>query len=73
MRMPAFIWMSLVTSFLLLFAMPIIAVALFQAMMQWLDAGERPTPDSIAALCQVAAPPYDAPCLFDTDYSPTAP
>ena len=29
MRMPVFIWMSLVTSFLLLFAMPIIAVALF--------------------------------------------
>ena len=32
MRMPVFIWMSLVTSFLLLFAMPIIAVALFQLM-----------------------------------------
>ena len=30
MRMPMFIWMSLVTNFLLLFAMPIIAVALFQ-------------------------------------------
>ncbi len=30
MRMPVFIWMSLVTNFLLLFAMPIIAVALFQ-------------------------------------------
>jgi cytochrome c oxidase subunit 1 len=29
MRMPVFIWMSLVTNFLLLFAMPIIAVALF--------------------------------------------
>ncbi|MFA9444121.1 cytochrome c oxidase subunit I [Egicoccus sp. AB-alg6-2] len=29
MRMPMFIWMSLVTNFLLLFAMPIIAVALF--------------------------------------------
>ena len=32
MRMPVFIWMSLVTSFLLLFAMPIIAVALFLLM-----------------------------------------
>ncbi|MGI8774933.1 MAG: cytochrome c oxidase subunit I [Actinomycetota bacterium] len=32
MRMPVFIWMTLVTSFLLLFAMPIIAVALFQLM-----------------------------------------
>ncbi len=29
MRMPMFIWMSLVTNFLLLFALPIIAVALF--------------------------------------------
>ncbi|MFN2389592.1 MAG: cytochrome c oxidase subunit I [Actinomycetota bacterium] len=32
MRMPVFIWMSLVTSFLILFAMPVIAVALFQLM-----------------------------------------
>ena len=32
MRLPVFIWMSLVTSFLLLFAMPIIAVALFELM-----------------------------------------
>jgi cytochrome c oxidase subunit I len=32
MRMPVFVWMSLVTSFLLLFAMPVIAVALFQLM-----------------------------------------
>ncbi|MGH2719886.1 MAG: cytochrome c oxidase subunit I, partial [Actinomycetota bacterium] len=30
MRMPVFAWMSLVTSFLLAFAMPVIAVALFQ-------------------------------------------
>ncbi|MDQ3645932.1 MAG: cytochrome c oxidase subunit I [Actinomycetota bacterium] len=32
MRMPVFIWMSLITSFLLLFAMPVIAVALFELM-----------------------------------------
>ncbi len=32
MRMPVFIWMTLVVSFLLLFAMPIIAVALFELM-----------------------------------------
>ncbi|MGH9204068.1 MAG: cytochrome c oxidase subunit I, partial [Vicinamibacterales bacterium] len=31
-RMPMFIWMSLVVNFLLLFAMPVIAVALFQLM-----------------------------------------
>jgi cytochrome c oxidase subunit 1 len=30
MRMPVFVWMTLVTAFLLLFAMPVIAVALFQ-------------------------------------------
>jgi len=30
LRMPLFVWMSLVTSFLMIFAMPIIAVALFQ-------------------------------------------
>ncbi|HEX9765185.1 MAG TPA: cbb3-type cytochrome c oxidase subunit I, partial [Nitriliruptorales bacterium] len=32
MRMPMFIWMSLIVNFLLLFAMPVIAVALFQLM-----------------------------------------
>ena len=29
-RMPVFVWMSLVTSFLLIFAMPVLSVALFQ-------------------------------------------
>ncbi|MBW3588650.1 MAG: cytochrome c oxidase subunit I [Actinobacteria bacterium] len=32
LRLPVFIWMTLVVSFLLLFAMPVIAVALFQGM-----------------------------------------
>jgi cytochrome c oxidase subunit 1 len=32
MKMPVFIWMTLVTSFLLLFALPVIGVALFQLM-----------------------------------------
>jgi cytochrome c oxidase subunit 1 len=32
MRMPVFVWMTLVTSFLLIFAMPVIAVALFELM-----------------------------------------
>jgi len=39
MRMPVFIWMSLVVSFLLLFAMPIIAVALFLLMFDRLFGG----------------------------------
>jgi cytochrome c oxidase subunit 1 len=34
MRMPAFTWMALVTQFLLLFAMPVITVALFLLMFQ---------------------------------------
>ena len=29
-RMPVFVWMTLVTSFLIIFAMPVIAVALFE-------------------------------------------
>ncbi|HYI44006.1 MAG TPA: cytochrome c oxidase subunit I [Actinomycetota bacterium] len=32
LRMPVFIWMSLVTSFLLVFAMPVLSIALFQLM-----------------------------------------
>jgi cytochrome c oxidase subunit 1 len=32
LRMPVFVWMTLVTSFLLIFAMPVIAVALFELM-----------------------------------------
>jgi cytochrome c oxidase subunit 1 len=32
LRMPVFVWMTLVTSFLIIFAMPVIAVALFELM-----------------------------------------
>lgn len=47
-------------------------VGLFQAMMRWLDAGEKPTPDSVAALCETAAPRYETGCRFDTDFRPVA-
>ncbi len=33
MRMPVFVWMTLVTSFLMLFAMPVIGIALWQLLM----------------------------------------
>jgi cytochrome c oxidase subunit I len=38
-RLPVFIWMSLVVSFLLLFALPVLAVALFQLMFDRLFGG----------------------------------
>ncbi|MEX0836189.1 MAG: cbb3-type cytochrome c oxidase subunit I, partial [Nitriliruptor sp.] len=40
MRMPVFIWMALVTNFLLLFAMPVIAVALFMLQFDTLFAAQ---------------------------------
>ena len=40
MRMPVFIWMALVTNFLLLFALPIIAVALFMLAIDILFGGQ---------------------------------
>ncbi|PZU52986.1 MAG: hypothetical protein DI552_14170, partial [Brevundimonas sp.] len=46
-------------------------VALFQAMSRWLDAGDKPTPQGVAALCQAAAPRYDGGCRFDVDFTPT--
>jgi cytochrome c oxidase subunit 1 len=38
-RMPVFVWMTLVTSFLIIFAMPVIAVALFELMFDRLFGG----------------------------------
>ena len=46
-------------------------VGLFQAMMRWLDDGAKPTPASVAVLCQAAAPRYDGGCHFDPDFHPS--
>ena len=46
-------------------------VGLFQAIMRWLDDGAKPTPASVAVLCQAAAPRYDGGCHFDPDFHPS--
>ncbi|MEX0952963.1 MAG: cbb3-type cytochrome c oxidase subunit I, partial [Nitriliruptoraceae bacterium] len=46
MRLPVFIWMSLVTNFLLLFAIPIIAVALFMLQFDTLFGAQFFQPDT---------------------------
>lgn len=48
-------------------------VAVFQALSQWLDGGAKPTPEGIAAQCEVVALRYDKPCRFDTGYRPEVP
>lgn len=46
-------------------------VALFQAMSAWLEEDRRPTPESVAALCEAAAPRYPGQvCRFDVDFVP---
>lgn len=47
-------------------------VAVFQAMSAWLDEGRKPTPQSVEALCETAAPRYGQACHFDTDFTPAA-
>ena len=43
---------------------------LFEALLRWVDAGEKPTPQSIAARCAAlrSAAPQD--CLFLVNYTP---
>lgn len=48
-------------------------VAIFEAMMDWVDKGDRPSPASVAALCDAAKGRYNQPCAFDVDFVPTAP
>ncbi len=48
-------------------------VAVFKALSAWLDGENKPTPDSIAASCELAALRYGQSCHFDTDYRPEVP
>jgi len=44
--------------------------ALLQALVRWVDTGEKPSPRSIAALCEADAKRLDGGCHFDVDYQP---
>ena len=44
--------------------------ALLEALMKWVDAGEKPTPQSVAALCEKHAARHEGGCHFDTAYRP---
>ena len=44
--------------------------ALLEALMKWVDAGEKPTPKSVAGLCEKHAARYEGGCHFDTAYTP---
>lgn len=43
---------------------------LFEALLRWVEAGEKPTPGSIAARCKVLRSTAPQECLFLPDYSP---
>lgn len=45
-------------------------VALLEALMKWVDEGEKPTAKSVAALCEKHAARHEGGCHFDTDYRP---
>ena len=44
--------------------------ALLEALMRWVETGEKPTPQGIAALCEKHAPRHPGGCHFQTDYYP---
>ncbi|WP_447910364.1 hypothetical protein [Brevundimonas bullata] len=46
-------------------------VAVFEALMTWIDQGAKPDPRSVATLCEAARVRYDAACLFDERYVPS--
>lgn len=44
--------------------------ALFAAMVDWIDHGRKPTPQSVAQSCETASKRYAEPCRFLIDYDP---
>ncbi len=44
--------------------------ALFSAMVAWIEKGEKPTVQSLAARCEAARPTYGEACHFDAAYTP---
>ena len=40
------------------------------ALMQWIEKGERPTPQSIAASCTTLRATYEGPCRYHPDFEP---
>ncbi len=44
--------------------------ALFSALLEWLDKGVKPTPQSIAQRCKPLEAAYGQPCRFQPDYAP---
>lgn len=48
-------------------------VGVFEALMDWLDTGRRPTPADIAARCDQAAPRYATACRFNLEFEPSVP
>ncbi|OYU77353.1 MAG: hypothetical protein CFE32_06165 [Alphaproteobacteria bacterium PA3] len=46
--------------------------SMFKAMMNWIDTGQKPTPESIKSSCPAFAEKYREPCLFVVPYAPKA-
>ncbi len=44
--------------------------ALLQALVSWVEENRKPSPASVAALCEAHAPRYEGGCHFDVDYTP---
>ena len=48
---------------------PEVAAAI-NALVQWIDKGTKPTPQSIAAMCDQMRPTYDGRCSYHPEYQP---